>query len=143
MDRLVHVLFWGYWLLGAKIYSFSAILFTILNKHLLQGSIPRLYPTIIYLFKLKNGSITTMCEICSKLAKKTLGRRYWRRSGAFIVNFEQILHCSVVSFADFEQVNASWVSNKMLIKHIKQKQMFSFIFHNSCFGNCLISSQKS
>ena len=33
-----------------------------------------------------------MCEICSKLAIKTQERLQWRRSGVFIVNFEQCLH---------------------------------------------------
>ena len=31
-----------------------------------------------------------MCEICSKLITKIPERRHWRRSGVFIVNFEQI-----------------------------------------------------
>ena len=30
-----------------------------------------------------------MCEICSDLTIKTLGRRPWRRSGIFNVNYEQ------------------------------------------------------
>ena len=33
-----------------------------------------------------------MCEICSKLTIETLERRQLRRSGVFIVNFEQISH---------------------------------------------------
>ena len=37
-----------------------------------------------------------MCEICSKLTIKTSERRHWRRSGVFIVNFEQILHIALV-----------------------------------------------
>ena len=32
------------------------------------------------------------CEICSKWRIKTPGRRYWRHSGVFFVNFEQISH---------------------------------------------------
>ena len=48
-------------------------------------------------------------EICSKLTIKTPERRYWRRSGVFIVNFEHILLSSRVSIVDFEQVNVSWV----------------------------------
>ena len=30
-----------------------------------------------------------MCEICSKLTKKTPEGRHWHRSSVFIVNFEQ------------------------------------------------------
>ena len=46
-----------------------------------------------------------MCETCSKLTIKTTEGRHWRRSGAFIVNFEHISHLSLVSIAEFEQVN--------------------------------------
>ena len=37
-----------------------------------------------------------MCEICSKLTIKTPEQRQWRRSGAFIVNFEQISHIVLI-----------------------------------------------
>ena len=37
-----------------------------------------------------------MFEICSKLTIKTLERRQWRRSGVFIVNFEQISHIALL-----------------------------------------------
>ena len=46
----------------------------------------------------------TMCEICSKLTVKTPERRHSRRSSGFIVNFEHISHCSLVSIANFGQV---------------------------------------
>ena len=45
----------------------------------------------IYLFKAKNINTRTMCETCSKSTINTRERRQWRRSGVFIVNFEQIL----------------------------------------------------
>ena len=44
----------------------------------------------IYLFKVNNGNIITVCKICSKLTIKT------ERSGVFIVNFEQISHIVLV-----------------------------------------------
>ena len=37
-----------------------------------------------------------MCEIYPKLTINTPGRRYWRRSGVFIVNFEQISYIVLV-----------------------------------------------
>ena len=37
-----------------------------------------------------------MCEICSELTLKKLERRHWRRSGVFIVNFEQKSHIALV-----------------------------------------------
>ena len=46
----------------------------------------------IYLFKVNNVKTRTKSEICSKLKIKTPKRRHWRRSGVFIVNFEQISH---------------------------------------------------
>ena len=51
------------------------------------------YPAAIYLFKVKNANIRTICEICSKLAIKIPKRR---RSGVFIVNLKQILHMFLV-----------------------------------------------
>ena len=44
----------------------------------------------IYLFKVNNRNIRTMCEISSKSIIKTSERRQWCRSGVFIVNFEHI-----------------------------------------------------
>ena len=59
-----------------------------------------------------------MHEVCSKLTITKPDRRH--RSGAFIVNFEQISHyCSDVFIVDFEQVNAGWVhySNEYHVTH--------------------------
>ena len=47
------------------------------------------FPAGIYLLKVNNGNNRTSCEICSKLTIKITERRHWRRSGIFIVNFEQ------------------------------------------------------
>ena len=44
------------------------------------------FPANIYLFKVTYTDPRDKCEICSKLAIKTLERR--RRSDVFIVNFE-------------------------------------------------------
>ena len=47
--------------------------------------------TGIYLFKVKNGITKTTCEICSKLTiKPPEWRHQWLRSGAFLVNYEQL-----------------------------------------------------
>ena len=46
------------------------------------------FPANIYLFKVNNRNTSERCEICSKLAIKTSGRRHWRCSGVFTVNFE-------------------------------------------------------
>ena len=51
------------------------------------------------MFKVNNRTTRTSCKICSKLTIKTPERRQWRqwrRSGIFIVNFEQILHLLLV-----------------------------------------------
>ena len=47
----------------------------------------------IYLFKVNKKKIRKTCKICSKLTIKTPERR---RPGVFIVNFEHILHLSLV-----------------------------------------------
>ena len=52
------------------------------------------YPANFYMFKINNGNTRKSCEICSKLTIKTPERR--RRSGAFIINFEHILHIFLV-----------------------------------------------
>ena len=48
------------------------------------------------MFKINNKNTRTSCEICSKLTMKTPERCQWRRPGAFIVNFEYILHLVLV-----------------------------------------------
>ena len=53
-------------------------------------------PAGIYLLKVNNRNTRTRCEICSKLTIKTSERRQWRRSGVFIVNFENIPHLPTV-----------------------------------------------
>ena len=53
-------------------------------------------PASIYLLKVNNRNIRTRCEICSKLTLKTPERRYWRRPGIFIANFEHISHLVLV-----------------------------------------------
>ena len=45
-----------------------------------------------YNHKVNDWNTKKRGEICSKLTIKTLERRHWRRSGAFIVNFENISH---------------------------------------------------
>ena len=58
-----------------------------------------------HLFKVNNENTRTQEH--SKLKIKTPGQHQWRRSGVFIVNFEQIFaHYSGVFTAAFEQVNA-------------------------------------
>ena len=51
----------------------------------------RKIPANLHLFKANNSNTRERCEICSKLAIKTLQRRQ-HQSGAFIVNFEYISH---------------------------------------------------
>ena len=48
------------------------------------------------MFKVNNRNTRTRCEICSKLTIKTPERRYWCRSGVFIVYFEHISHLVLV-----------------------------------------------
>ena len=53
-------------------------------------------PANIYLFKVNNKNSRKRCEIFSKLTIKTPQRRQRRRSGVFIVNFENISHLFLV-----------------------------------------------
>ena len=52
----------------------------------------------IYLFKVNGGNTRAIQEI-----------RQLRRSGDFMINFEQISHIVSVFFVDFEQINTGWV----------------------------------
>ena len=58
----------------------------------LENDQRRIYPDNIYLFKINNRNARKRCEICSELTIKTPERRHWRRSRAFVVNFEHISH---------------------------------------------------
>ena len=49
----------------------------------------------------------TKQDICSKLIIVIPERCHWRRSGNFIVNFDQISHCFGVFTVDFGLVNVS------------------------------------
>ena len=53
-------------------------------------------PTAIYLFRVNDWNIRIMCEICSMLTIKAPEWRQWRRSGVYIVNFEQISNIVLV-----------------------------------------------
>ena len=60
---------------GSKVYT-------------LLKSMVKATPASNYMFKVNNRNTRTRCEICSELTVKTPERRFWRRSGVFIVNFE-------------------------------------------------------
>ena len=53
-------------------------------------------PAGIYLLKINNRNTRTRREICSELTIKMPEWRQWRRSGVFIVNFEDISHLVLV-----------------------------------------------
>lgn len=69
-------------------------------------------PTIIYLFKDKNGKTRVMCEVCSSLAIKKSERRQRLRD---------FKHYSSVSVVDLEQINTSCVffSLRPLVQQLK------------------------
>ena len=64
------------------------------------------FPAAIYLFKVENGNTGAMCEIWLKFPIKIPEQGHCRLSGDFIVNFEQISHCSGISIVGFNQGNA-------------------------------------
>ena len=81
------------------------------------------------MLKVNRTKIRKMCEICSRLNKKTPERLQLRCSDVFIVNFE---HISSVSVIDFEQVNIWWVKKnvKSLLKQfffLKTRKLFEAI----------------
>ena len=74
---------------------------------------PDISPAGIYLFKVNNGNIKTMNEVCSSLIMKT--------QKLCFVSFSQISH---VSSMNFEQVNADWVKSALLRRRKSLKQTF-------------------
>ena len=56
------------------------------------------YPAGIYLLKVNNRNTRARCQICSKLKIMIPERRQSRRSGIFIVNFEDIWRYLVLVF---------------------------------------------
>ena len=75
-------------------------------------------PAGIYLLKVNNKNTRTRCEISSKLTIKTPEHGHWRRSGVFIVNFEDISHLVLVFLLltlniQLPTENASYISGKL------------------------------
>ena len=77
-----------------------------------QVAFSTFFPAGIYFFKVGNGNTRTMWNLFKVNNKDTPDRRHWRRSGVFVVNFEQTSNCSGVSIVEFEKLSASWVSAK-------------------------------
>ena len=84
------------------------------------------YPTGIYLFKVNNRNTRTMHEICSKLTIKI--PEQCRSLLLTLSRFHTLFWCFI---ADFEQVDAGWVSIKMpdaLAQKLQLLKHFSEIF---------------
>ena len=110
---------------------------------MLAEDIAKTTPAGMYLFKVNNRNTRTICDICSKLTIKTLEWRR-RRSGVFIVNFEQILdiikvflsmaliyfmppgnYCqfsSIFEIANVADLGQSWWSVSTTINNFENKQ---------------------
>ena len=67
--------------------------------------IDELVPADNYMFKFNNRN-KTKCQICLKLTIKKPKRRQWRRSGAFVVNFEHITHLVLMFLLLTEKLKA-------------------------------------
>ena len=78
----------------------------------LNHKISQTFPAKIYLFKVSSRSTRKRCEICSKLAIKTLERHHWRCTCVFIVNFEHISPPFLVCCCWF------WTSKCLLVSEI-------------------------
>ena len=79
-----------------RIIAWFFFLLQNVKRKSLVSIFPSHNPASIYLFKVNNGNTRTMCEICSKLTITIPKQNQWRRSGVFIVNFEQISHIVLV-----------------------------------------------
>ena len=89
-----------HWRIGFKIFLCTHYgplhYFSIYFRKLKKITILRPIPANIYMFKVNNRNTRKRYEIFPKLTIKTLEQRQRRRSGIFIVNFENISHLFLV-----------------------------------------------
>ena len=91
------------------------MLWKIILKSVLRHCCCWEFPASTYLFKVNNRNTRTMCEICSKLTIKTTERRqFWC---LYCELWTYFTLCSTVSFVNFEQINAGWVEELLLLIH--------------------------
>ena len=96
------IITWGESLFNSLLWlgeSHFSLVYYDWGSHNLEGAKIISYtkaPAGNYMFKVNNRNTRKKCEICSKLRIKTPEWRQWRRSGAFIVNFEDISHYALV-----------------------------------------------
>ena len=79
--------------------------FEILHIYLIWSTIEQsqfwdTFPVGIYLLEVESENVRAMCEICSKLTKKTSQTSFW-----CLCSYSWIHLFQGVSIADFEQVN--------------------------------------
>ena len=94
-----------------------------MTSHLEMDKTFRTCPASNYMFKVNNKNIRARCEICSKLTIKILERRYWRRSGIFIVNFEHVSHLVLVFLLlpSSRQITAGWFCLLIFLNFMKKE----------------------
>ena len=84
------------------------------------------FKAILTSSNLTKKSSRKMCEICSKLAIKTLEQRQWHRSGVFLVNFGHISHLFLSIFiVVFEHTFCVLGLSTLLLTFNKFDLMFS------------------
>ena len=77
-----------------EVFGSFQITYIVQRELLRRNKLP--YPAGIYLLKFNNRNTRTRYEFCSKLTTKSPEWHHWRRSRAFIVNFEHIWHLVLV-----------------------------------------------
>ena len=90
-------------------------------------------PANIYLFKVNNRSTRQMCKICSKLTQKTPERPQCRRSGVFIVNFEQFQFFLV--FLLLIWANKCYLGKISLLQRQNSMQLLDLLYILTKFTN--------
>ena len=113
------------------------------SKELVANLSKCFIPTDIYLFKVNNENIKTMCEISPNLTILTPERPL---SGVCIVNFEQISY-TVVSTVDPEQVNAgcNCTAQKVLksfLQSLKKVKDLHADLHVNVLNQCRVKLRK-
>ena len=102
------------------------------------------FPTCIYLFKVSNGHIRTMCDFCSKLTIKAPELLHSCPFGIFIVNFPQISPMLLVEkcYCSATTEQFCTIKRKSITRKLACKQVTIYV-SKKLHHRCLMESQIS
>lgn len=98
-----------------------------------SASCSKKYPTSIYLFKVCNGNIKKIREICSYLTIKTLQLLHWHRSSVFTVRFKHtsltFLAIPLLTWTNKHCLGRDWNGNMQLVNEDAAFILIPYLLH--------------